>query len=71
MTIQQLQQATSQDDHLQQLKEYIIRGWPENKEQTPQDMQTNWTFHDDMAVIDGVILINRHVVIAESFINRH
>ena len=31
MTIKQLQQATSQDYHLQQLKEYIIRGWPENK----------------------------------------
>ena len=29
--IQQLQQATSQDDHLQQFKDYIIRGWPENK----------------------------------------
>ena len=30
MMIQQLQQATSQDDHLQQLKDYIIGGWPEN-----------------------------------------
>ena len=38
MTIQHLQQATSQDDHLQQLKGYIIRGWPENKDHIPQDM---------------------------------
>ena len=44
MTIQQLQQGTSQDDHLQQLKCYIIRGWPENKDQIPQDMQTYWKF---------------------------
>ena len=33
MTIQQFQQATSQDSHLQQLKDYIIRGWLENKDQ--------------------------------------
>ena len=29
ISIQQLQQATSQDDHLQCLKGYIIIGWPE------------------------------------------
>ena len=37
MTIQQLQQATSQDDWLHQLKDYIIRGWPENKDQILQE----------------------------------
>ena len=37
MMIKQLQQATSQDDHLQQLNEYIIRGMPENKDQLSQD----------------------------------
>ena len=38
MTIWQLQQATSQDDHLHKLKDYIIRGWPESKDLMPQDM---------------------------------
>ena len=32
MTIQHLPQATLQDEHLQQLKGYIITGWPENKQ---------------------------------------
>ena len=33
MMIQQSQQATSQDNHLQQqFTDYIIRGWPENKD---------------------------------------
>ena len=44
MMIQQLQQATSHDDHLQQCKDYVIRGWPENEDQIPQDMQTYLTF---------------------------
>ena len=40
MSIKQQQQAASQDDYLQQLKGYIIIGWPENKDQMPQDMRT-------------------------------
>ena len=44
ITIQQLQQATLQDDHIQQLKDYIIRGWPENKNQILKDIHTYWTF---------------------------
>ena len=39
MTIQELQQATSQDEHLQQLKEHIINVWREKKDQIPQDMR--------------------------------
>ena len=44
MMIQQLQQATSQDNHLQHLKDYIIRGWPENRDQITQNLQPYWTF---------------------------
>ena len=32
MSIQQIQQVTAQDGHLQQLKGYIITGWPGNKD---------------------------------------
>ena len=70
MTIQPLQQATLQDDHLQLLKDYIIRGWPDSKDQIPQDMWTYWTLWDDMAVINGAILTSWHVVIAESLKSR-
>ena len=63
MTIQELQQAILQDDLLQDLQEHIIRGWPEHKDQIPQDMRMYWTFYVDMTVIDGVMLKERHVVI--------
>ena len=66
MTIHELQHVTSQDEHLQQLKEHIIQGWPENRDQIPQDLRMYWTLQDDMAVIDQVILKGRHTVILES-----
>ena len=46
-------------------KGYIIIGWPENWDQMLQDIRMYWTFWDDMAVINGIILKGRHVVILE------
>ena len=48
MAIEELQQATSQDEHLHHHQEYTIRCFPEH---LPQDMRTYWTFQDDMTVI--------------------
>ena len=66
MTTHELQQATSQDEHLQCLKEHNIKSWLENTDQISQDMRTYWTFCDDMAMFDGIILKGRYIVILES-----
>ena len=46
-------QETTKDAHIQQIKEYIIRGWPSSRNKVTQDIQTYWTFKDDLAMIDG------------------
>ena len=53
MTMHELQQVTSQDQHMQCSKEYITQGWPEHRDQIQQDIKSYWTFKDDVAVIDG------------------
>ena len=63
MTMQGLQEATSQDQYLQCLMEFVIQGWPANKNQLPQNIRTYWTFRDDMAVTDGIVIKGRHIVI--------
>ena len=50
------QEAMYQDQHLQHLMEYAIQGWPDSKNQLPHDIRTYWTFRDDMAVIDRVVI---------------
>ena len=57
--------ATTQDEHLQWLRGYIIAGRPEIKDQVQQDIWMYWSFRDDMAVIDGIILKGRHIIIPE------
>ena len=65
MSIQQIQQAPTKDEHLQWLKGYIIAGWPEIKSQVQEDIRAYWSFKDDMAVNDGIIMKGRHVIIPE------
>ena len=65
MSIQQIQQTTTQDEHVQWFQGYIITGWPESKDHIHQDIRAYWSFKGDMAVIDGVIMKGRHIVIPE------
>ena len=52
MMIHEQQQKMSQDNHLQLLKEKIIRGWPKNKGHMAQTV-TTLDVLDDMEVIDS------------------
>ena len=62
----EIQQASSQDDHLQQLKKFIIAGWPETNDELHADIILYWPYRDELAVIDSVILKARHIVIPYS-----
>ena len=57
--LQQVHRATTKDEQLQQLREHIIRNWFQNRNEVLQEITSYWTFRDDMAVIDGIILKGR------------
>ena len=63
MSIQQIQQATKQDEHLQRLQHFIITCWPDAREQLHQDTKPYQSIKDDMSVIDGVIMKGRCIII--------
>ena len=66
MTIYELQHETALDNNLQQLKECIIKGWPENKDNIAQNLRPYCTFQDYTTVIDRVILKGRYIVIPDT-----
>ena len=66
ITMHEQQHATSQDQHLYCLKDYITQGLLESRDQMPWDIRTYWTFRDDMAAIDVVIIKGRHIVVPEA-----
>ena len=63
MSISQIQQAFTQDDHLQCLKSFIIAGWLSTKEELDRDLKPYWSYRDDLVAIDGVVMKGRQIVI--------
>ena len=66
MSISQIQQASTQDDHLQCLISFVIAGWPSTKEELHTDLKPYWSYRDELAIIDGVMLKGRHISIPTS-----
>ena len=62
----EIQHASLQDVHLQQLKTFKIAGWPHTKDELNTDIRLYWLYRDELAVIDGVILKGRCIIIPDS-----
>ena len=62
----EIQQASAWDNHLQKLKSFIISGWPDMKDELCADLRPYWSYRGELAVIDGIILKGRHIVIPNS-----
>ena len=65
MSISQIKQTMVQDEHLQCLKSIIITGWPSTKDQLHIDIRPYWSYKDDLAVIDGVVMNSRCIIIPQ------
>ena len=63
----ELQQALSQDNHLQKSKYFIITGWPYSKDEISEELKQYWSYRDKLAVIDGIMIKARHIIIPNSF----
>ena len=58
----EIQQASSQYNHLQHLKSLIIAGWPNSKDELQEDLRPYWSYRDELAVIVGILLTGRHII---------
>ena len=65
MSILQIQQATAQDEHLQHLKNIIVSGWLNTKDQLHINIRSYWSYKYDLAVIDSIVMKGRCIIIPE------
>ena len=65
MSILQIHHTMAQDEHLQCLKNIIITGWPSTKDQLHIDIRPYWSYKVNLAVIDGVVLRGRCIIIPQ------
>ena len=66
VSMAEIQQASSLNSHLQQLKGMIISGWPDSRDELHTGLQPYWSYRDEMAVIDGIILKGKCIIIPNS-----
>ena len=65
-TLKILQDEVDSDDVLMQLKELIMKGWPESMQDVNQDVQQFWPFRDELTVLDGVVMKGNRIVVPTS-----
>ena len=66
VSMAEIQQASSMDNHLQQLKSIIITGWPDSRDKLHGDLQPYWSYRDELAVMDGIILKGKCITMPNS-----
>ena len=64
--LQQIRQATQDNDMMALLKYTITHGWPHTVQELPKELQAYWTFREEMTVEDGLILKATRIVIPPS-----
>ena len=58
-----LQKCTGQDPILQTFKESVLAGWPERREQAPEQIRDYWNYRDEISVYNGVLFKSSRVII--------
>ena len=58
-----IQTATCEDVHLEELKAYIIQHWPHKKEEVAQDIRQYWPLRNKLAMIDDIIMKDQKIII--------
>ena len=61
--LEEIRSSTRDDDVLQQLKEVIQIGWPEEKQELPGVLAPYFSFRDEMSVYDSLIFKGERLLI--------
>ena len=67
--LREIQQATEADEVLRPLKNTILRGWPEERNQVPTQVAPYFHVRDELSIQDGVIYRGQRIVIPTSLRN--
>jgi len=64
--LETMQHETKTDPALTSLQELITRGWPQSKQDLPEELHPYWCMRDELSILDGLILKGHRVVVPSS-----
>ena len=71
---EELRQATVNDKQLNQVKQVVLNGWPEKRDQCPKSVLEFWNYKDELSVNEEIIMKSERIIVPtalrEEMINR-
>ena len=64
--LEEIKDATADDQSLRELKETIKSGWPETKAQAPASIRVYWDVRSELSELDGIILKSERILVPSS-----
>ena len=62
----QFHTGTAQGEELALLKHIVQTGWPQDVHDLPKEIQPYWTFHEEMTIEDGLLLIGTSIIVPQT-----
>lgn len=63
---EKIAKATDEDDELQTVKEFILRGWPENRKLVPKNASLYYDYRDEMSTYNNIVYRGDRICIPKS-----
>ena len=64
--LEELRTATRNDMQMNQLKKFILSGWPERRSECPDAVAGFWNYRDEMSIYEDIIMKGGRLVIPKS-----
>ena len=64
--LEEMRIATENDENLKKLKNVIMSGWPNEKNNLPDELKVYFSYRDEFTIQDGIILRGERIVIPGS-----
>ena len=61
-----LAQETDKDEVLVALKNQIIKGWPDKRDECPMTLRDFWGYRDELSILDGLVLKGTRIIVPKS-----
>ena len=45
------------------LSDLVLHSWPLTKVEVQQELQPNWSFRDEIAIIEGIVMKGRRIIV--------
>lgn len=63
--LQEIKEATNEDQSMQKLKIHIQHGWPEEQSRVPEEIRDYWHLRDQLSEADGILLKGEKLIIPQ------